>query len=75
MLARATVEDPNDDVRANAPRYSRWFGSDVHLDRYLETSFRVTGERRMAAVSLAAQLFRADHARWPSTLDELVPAC
>jgi hypothetical protein len=57
----------------DVPRYSRWFGSAWYFDRYFETSFRVRAERRIAAVSLAAQLFRGDHRRWPTTLDELVP--
>jgi hypothetical protein len=56
------------------PRYSRWFAADMSYDRYFETTFRVIGERSMAAVALAANLFRADHHRWPNTLDELVPA-
>ena len=34
---------------------------------------RSTNERRMAAVSLAAQLYRAEHGEWPPTLDALVP--
>jgi hypothetical protein len=46
----------------------------MSYDRYFETTFRVIGERSMAAVALAANLFRADHHRWPNTLDELVPA-
>jgi hypothetical protein len=78
--ARLTVEHSMEDPAPagerrfrNTPRYSRWYGDDWHYDRYLETSFRVIGERRMTAVSLAAQRFRADHRRWPNTLDELVP--
>jgi hypothetical protein len=82
-MARATVEQPRETGPRSAalavgyrhtPRYSRWFATDANYDRYLETTFRVLGERRMTAVSLAAQLFRADHQRWPKTLDELVPA-
>jgi hypothetical protein len=57
-----------------APRYSRWFLEPHSTERYFETHFRVIGERRLAATSLAAQLFRADHGRWPTALAELVPA-
>ncbi|MDQ3441397.1 MAG: hypothetical protein M3478_13730 [Planctomycetota bacterium] len=56
------------------PRYSRWFGDMQNTQRYFETRFRLTGERRVAATSLAAQHFRAEHARWPTALAELVPA-
>jgi hypothetical protein len=58
------------------PRYSRWFLAwSGDLTRYFETQFRSIGERRATAVSLAAQLYRADHdGRWPAQLDELVPA-
>ena len=58
----------------DVPRYSRWFGTNAYLDRYVETWCRVLAERRMTAASLAAQLFRADHGRWPQQLDELAPA-
>lgn len=56
-------------------RYSRWY-SDQHddLSRYVRTTFRLIAERRMTAVSLAAQLYRADYGRWPAALEELVPA-
>ena len=30
-------------------------------------------DRRMSAVSLAAQLYRADHGQWPAALKDLVP--
>lgn len=58
------------------PRYSRWFSAGLAIDpsRYALTHFRVLADRRMTAVSLAAALFRADHARWPERLEELVPA-
>jgi hypothetical protein len=42
--------------------------------RFVEQYFRMLGERRATAVSLAARLYRADHARWPDRLDQLVPA-
>lgn len=72
-LTRITREHPHGAGPGDVPRYSRWFGSEFNVDRYFETSFRVIAERRMTAISLAAQLFRADHGRWPNTLDELVP--
>ena len=56
------------------PRYSRWFMEPHSTERYFETHFRALGERRLAATSLAVQLFRADHGRWPAALAELVPA-
>jgi hypothetical protein len=58
------------------PRYSRWFGGPglVRLDRTLLTFYRVIGERRATAVSLAMQLYRADHGgRWPTRIEELTP--
>jgi hypothetical protein len=60
--------------RDEVPRYSRWFMEPHFTERYFANHFRVIGERRLAATSLAAQLFRADHGRWPTTLAELVPA-
>jgi hypothetical protein len=57
------------------PRYSRWFLVwSLDMSRYFETQFRVISERRATAVLLAAQLYRADQGRWPSRLEELVPA-
>jgi hypothetical protein len=57
------------------PRYSRWFLTwSADLSRYFETQFRTISERRATAVSLAAQLYRADRGHWPARLDELVPA-
>lgn len=57
-----------------APRYSRWF------DRYpddlsflLERHFWIIADRRATVVSLACQLYRADHGRWPEQLNQLVP--
>jgi hypothetical protein len=56
------------------PRYSRWFliwSGD--MSRYFETQIRDLAERRATAISLAAQLYRADFGRWPARLEELVP--
>lgn len=42
--------------------------------RVLQVEFRVRAERRMAAVSRAVQLYRADHGgAWPPSLQALVP--
>ena len=55
-------------------RYSRLLSDD-----YLDGRFRsriywiATLDRRMAAISLAVQLYRADHDHWPARLDDLVP--
>lgn len=54
-------------------RYSRWFefsGPQLH---YFERYFRILAERRLTAISLACQLYRADHGHFPSQLAELVP--
>jgi hypothetical protein len=58
------------------PRYSRVFdGGPGRESRYIENAFRAIGERRAAAVDLAAQLYRADHGgAWPARLEELAPA-
>jgi hypothetical protein len=58
------------------PRYTNVPGGALAFswNRALETDMRVRGERRMAAISLAAQLYRADHAgQWPANLEALVP--
>jgi hypothetical protein len=55
-------------------RYSRWFlafKNDLSLN--FRIHFRTIAERRVAAVSLAAQLYRADRGHWPARLAELVP--
>jgi hypothetical protein len=60
---------------ATTPRYSRFFATDNgSLTGYFLTHFRCVADRRMTAVSLAAQLYRAEHGRWPARLEELVPA-
>jgi hypothetical protein len=58
------------------PRYSRWFDeSDFTAFRYAEQVYRIVGQRRATAVSLALRLYQADHAgRWPDQLADLVPA-
>src|SRR5439155_3042658 len=44
------------------------------LNRAALTDFRVSAERRFAAVSLAARLYALDHAgRYPPSLNALVP--
>lgn len=42
-------------------------------DGVIRINYRFRLGSRVAAVSLAAQLFRHDHGRWPATLEELVP--
>jgi hypothetical protein len=41
--------------------------------RTIQRSMESRADRRMSAVSLAVQLYRADHGQWPPTLDALVP--
>ena len=56
------------------PRYSRWFNSfSANLSGFFERHFRNLAHRRAAAVSLACQLYRADHGRYPDRLDDMVP--
>src|SRR5439155_17560734 len=44
------------------------------LNRAAQTDFRVSAERRFAAVALAARLYALDHAgRYPPSLNALVP--
>jgi hypothetical protein len=46
----------------------------ISADRLFVTEFRVLAERRMTAIDLAMQLYRADHhSAFPKSLDELVP--
>jgi hypothetical protein len=45
-----------------------------NVGRALEMDMRVRFIRRSAAVSLAAQLYRADHGDWPPNLAALAPA-
>lgn len=57
----------------NPPRFSRipgWFMGT--LGRYLMTEYRMTNDRRAAAISLAANLYRLDHGHWPANLRALV---
>jgi hypothetical protein len=41
--------------------------------RAIQLHMRMRSERRMSAVSLAAQLYRTDHGDWPPSLEALVP--
>lgn len=55
-------------------RYSRWFPSySIYVPNVYQYQFRVLAERRATAVSLAAQLYCIDHARWPLRIEELTP--
>jgi hypothetical protein len=48
-------------------------GSYQSTDALLWLKWRDIAERRTVATDLAIQLFRADHQRWPDSLDALVP--
>src|SRR5207245_2187918 len=65
----------NTTVKAReVPRYSRFFHiAGDELTHFVKTHFRVIAERRATALSLACQLYRADHSGWPQRLDQLVP--
>jgi len=52
---------------------SQDFGGGLASGRAVEQNWRVAMERRLAAVGLAVQLYRAEHGRWPASMDELVP--
>ncbi len=56
------------------PRYSRWFEeTGVDPDSILQREYRVIGQRRLAAMALACQLYHARRGKWPAKLDDLVP--
>jgi hypothetical protein len=59
--------------RQETPRYSRWFGDVEPGWRAVEQYYRLSAERRVAAVSFAARLFRIGNGRWPDSLAELAP--
>jgi hypothetical protein len=64
-----TQREPNDHPRLLS---SNLIGG-LSVSRAIERNMQLRAERRMAAVSLAAQLYRADHGTWPPTLEALVP--
>ena len=43
------------------------------LGRAIDQHMRLRADRRMTAVSLAAQLYRADNGHWPPSIDAMVP--
>jgi hypothetical protein len=58
------------------PRFSRFPDLSFGLrstSRYFQVEFRMTAECRMAAISLAANLYHVDHHSWPPDLKSLVP--
>src|SRR5205814_2026610 len=65
MLAAHSLPPPGVTLAGGkvAPRFSRVTSDKMlgYLDRIIETDMRVRTERRFAAVSLAAALYRADH--------------
>ncbi|MFI5381314.1 MAG: hypothetical protein ACHRHE_18610 [Tepidisphaerales bacterium] len=60
-------------------RYSRGFSdvelaySSIYVSGIFDRYYRTLAERRATAASLACQLYRADHHRWPERIEELVP--
>lgn len=44
------------------------------MGRPITQHMRARNEKRLTAVSLAAQLYRADHGTWPPSIDALVPS-
>jgi hypothetical protein len=74
MLPRASAAAAGPTAKSDGV-LAAWFGGiRVNYSAVIEQDMRVLAERRMAAVSLAARLYRIDHAgQWPRTLDELVP--
>jgi hypothetical protein len=66
-----------DALDAPTPSYSRsfdnWYILAPSIYRTFETHFRAIAERRIAAISLACQLYRNDHGRWPARLEDLAP--
>jgi hypothetical protein len=62
-------------VMPQVPRYSRWFDPMTPTySRFFEVHVRVLAERRSAAVSLAVRMYRTDRGKWPTKLEDLVPA-
>ena len=61
------------DYRATLDRESKAAGFESSVDRGIETFHRIDAERGLAAMSLAAHLFRHDKGRWPASLKEMVP--
>jgi hypothetical protein len=57
------------------PRFSRAASTAFGwtMDRYLMAESSVAADRRTTAITLAMQLYRADHGTWPANLNELVP--
>jgi hypothetical protein len=64
-----TKREPVDYTRVLSSNFS----SNVGMTRTILQNMRARADRRMSAVSLAAQLYRADHGAWPRTLQALVP--
>jgi hypothetical protein len=57
----------------NPPRYSRIIPENYLPIQILQLNWLWIAQRRAAAVSLASQLYRADHSKWPQTLEDLHP--
>lgn len=72
--ARATLPPPPPHRASRLESVARGVSRFDELDRSLRWHYRRLGDRRLAAVALAARLYRANHAGdWPLTLESLVP--
>ncbi len=79
-----SIEPPDSGLRQ---RVDRWSAKAMSLPGYcvvtkvpipgyargVEISIRIIGTKRAMLVALAAERFRLDHQRWPTTANELVP--
>lgn len=76
LNSRVTFSFGSQNTDPSAPRYARMLSSLYvpALERFVFSGYRIQAERRLAATSLAIQLFRADHdGRFPDSLERLVP--
>ncbi len=69
----ALVQSNSTGADPNPVRFSRFPGIFMGATpRYLEIEYKISYERRVAAVALAANLYRLDHGHWPPNLQALV---
>jgi hypothetical protein len=68
------VMGPRPSVRTFAPTRLLSYSLATGQHRSVEIAFRNRAERRFAALALATRLFSLDYGRFPTRLDELVPA-
>jgi hypothetical protein len=82
LLQRFSTESPRvqggsfgrQHIDRHIPRFSRWFHQHQNSKMTIWLHFRSLAERRSTVVALAAQRYRLEQGRWPTKLDELVPA-